>query len=326
MSTIIVTGGSGLVGKALCSLLAANGHKVIILGRRRSKVIDESRVDLKVDLSVQRAWWDIDAQEIEPGVIEQADVIIHLAGAGVAEKRWSDRRKREIEESRTKSAGLLVKTLRSVEHHVKLVVSASAIGWYGPDPIVSGKAGFVESAPSYNDFLGQTCLHWEQSIRPVEAMGIRLVILRTGIVLSREGGALVEFEKPLKLGVAAILGSGDQVISWIHIHDLCRMYLAAIQDPALRGVYNAVGPAPVSNKTLTLALAKRIRRSLFIPVHVPSFVLKLVMGEMSIEVLKSTTVSSSRIQASGFQFAYPTVDAALAQLYPPSNLVTPPQG
>ncbi|HQS25576.1 MAG TPA: DUF1731 domain-containing protein, partial [Sediminibacterium sp.] len=159
-----------------------------------------------------------------------------------------------------------------------------------------------------------TCKAWEDSIAPVKAFGKRLVILRTGIVLSNEGGALVEFKKPLLFKTAAILGAGNQMISWIHVDDLCNQYIYAIENEQMNGVYNAVAPTPVSNKTLTIELAKKICGSLYIPFYVPAFVLKIVLGEMSIEVLKSATVSSRKMEAAGFQFQYPTINDALTQL------------
>ena len=145
-------------------------------------------------------------------------------------------------------------------------------------------------------------------------MDKRLVILRTGIVLSKEGGAVKEFLKPLRFGIAAILGNGKQMISWIHIDDLCRLYLGAIEDDNMYGVYNAVAPSVVSNKTFTLQLAKAVKHSFFIPVYVPSAVLKLVLGEMSVEVLKSATVSAAKLKAAGFSFIFPTVEPAINQL------------
>ncbi len=145
-------------------------------------------------------------------------------------------------------------------------------------------------------------------------MNIRLVKLRTGIVLSNEGGALAEFKKPLRFGIAGILGSGKQVVSWIHIDDLCRMYIYAIENEKLSGTYNAVAPLPVNNKTLILKLSKMIRGEFYIPVYVPKFLLKIFLGERSIEILKSTTVSSEKIKNAGFIFLYPTVDAALKEL------------
>ncbi|MGZ8511360.1 MAG: DUF1731 domain-containing protein, partial [Chitinophagaceae bacterium] len=165
-----------------------------------------------------------------------------------------------------------------------------------------------------NSFLGETCKLWEDSIEPVKKSGKRLVKLRTGIVLSNEGGALKEFKKPLRFGVASILGDGKQMISWIHIDDLVRLYVASIEDETLNGVYNAVAPKPVSNKELAMLLARIQRGNFFIPVHVPSFVLKPVIGEMSIEVLKSATVSCDKIHYTGFTFLYPSVDAALKNL------------
>ena len=301
MATICITGGTGMIGTALSAYLSAKGHAIIILSRT-SQTSDNPLITF--------AKWDVAAGTIDKEAIAASDYIIHLAGAGVADKRWTKSRKAEIVNSRVEGGNLLVKVLKEYPNKVKAVISASGIGWYGPD---TGKP-FVETDPSYNDFLGQTCNQWEASMDPIAALNIRLVKLRTGIVLSNEGGALKEFKNPLRFGLAAILGSGMQVISWIHIDDLCRLYEYAIEHDELAGIYNAVAPNPVNNKELTLALAKKMRGNAFITAPVPSFVLKIVVGELSIEVLKSATVSSAKIQKAGFQFIYPTIDAALTQL------------
>jgi uncharacterized protein (TIGR01777 family) len=190
------------------------------------------------------------------------------------------------------------------------VISASAIGWYGPD---NGKP-FVEDDPAADDFLGQTCKAWEQSIDKIKTLDKRLVKFRLGIALSNEGGALVEFKRPARLGVAAILGSGNQMVSWIHIDDLCRAFIHAIETPEMQGVYNLAAPNVVSNKELTLGIARSMNGSIYMPFNVPSFFLKLIMGEMSIEVLKSTTVDCTKLQQTGFNFIYPSVEPALHQL------------
>lgn len=307
MRTILITGGTGMIGTRLTKLLIAEGYEVIILSRRSPAISHQLP-------GVSYANWDIDQQKIDGEAIGRADHIIHLAGAGVADERWTENRKQEIINSRTQSSSLLVKALKEIPNKVKTVISASAIGWYGADTAVSRKQGFTEEAPADTQFLGETCRLWEESIRPVEQMGIRLVKLRTGIVLGNEGGALAEFKKPLKAGIASILGDGRQIVSWIQVDDLCRMYLHALKNDEIRGVYNAVAPHPVSNKQLTVTLAKQMRGNFYIPVHVPSFVLKIALGEMSIEVLKSATVSSRKIESTGFGFVYPTIEKSLEQL------------
>ena len=302
MATICITGGTGMVGKRLISHLTEAGFDVIILTRNPSLKSGTGKI--------RYAGWDPENQTLDAAAIAESDYIIHLAGAGVAEKRWTEKRKQEIRDSRVNSGALLVKTLKETQHRVKAVISASAIGWYGPDNGII----FDENAPAAPDFLGDTCRQWEASVDPLTAMGIRLVKLRIGIVLSTAGGALAEFMKPIRMGIAGVLGDGKQMISWIHIDDLCRMFVYAIKQEQMQGTYNAVAPKPVSNRTLTLQLAQVMKGSFFIPMHVPAWVLRIVLGEMSIEVLKSCTASAEKIKNAGFVFQYPGIDAALQAL------------
>jgi uncharacterized protein (TIGR01777 family) len=305
MATVLISGGTGLIGSALTKLLVERGHDVIILTRN----IEGNHQTQK---NISYATWDVKAKTIDRTAIEKADYIVHLAGANVGDKRWTNRRKKEIVESRTQSAGLLVKALKEIPNKVSAVISASAIGWYGPDPQIPNPKPFIESDPANNDFLGSTCKQWEESILPVMNLGKRLVVLRTGIVLSNDGGAYAEFKKPMKFGVAPILGSGNQVVSWIHIADVARMYAEAMENEKWSGIYNAAAPNPVNNRTLITAIAKQ--KTFVIKVPAPAFALKLALGEMSIEVLKSCTVSAKKAQVNGFQFFFPTIEAAVNNL------------
>jgi len=313
MSTILITGGTGTIGTALSRMLVEKGHQVILLSRSGSRPGDPAIP------SISRAHWDPYKEIIDPEAVRAADFIIHLAGAGVADKRWTVRRKKELVESRTRSSALLVKALKEVPNKVQAVISASGIGWYGPDPVIPNPRPFVETDPVDEDFLGETCRLWEGSITPVTSMGKRLTIFRIGPVLSDKGGALAEFRRPVKLGVAAILGSGKQVMSWIHVDDLCRLFLQAVEDKTMEGVYNAVAPQPVDNRTLTVELARRVKGRYYVPVYVPSFLLKIVVGELSVEVLKSATVSAVKVRQTGFQFLYPSIQSALDNLSGPAR-------
>lgn len=303
MATILITGGTGLIGTALSKVLADRGHDVIILTRKAKPA----------NGNIQYKEWNVEKGTIDVSAITEADCIVHLAGANVADGRWTKKRKQEIIGSRVKSGELLVKALQEHTNKVRAVVSASAQGWYGPDPQVPNPAPFTETDPPYTDFLGTTCKAWEDAIAPVAQLGKRLVTFRIGIVLSKEGGAYAEFKKPVSLGAATILGNGRQVVSWVHIRDLTRLFTAAVENDSWKGVYNAVAPNPVSNKAIILQIAKE-RDKFYVPFNVPSFALKIALGEMSIEVLKSVTVSSAKVLDEGFEFLYPTIGKAVAAL------------
>ena len=307
MAVVLISGGSGLVGTNLTRHLIERNFEVIILTRSKNKPSDNPKISY--------SHWDIKNQIIDPEAIKKADHIVHLAGAGVMDKNWSTEYKKTIIKSRTESAELLIKALKEADHHVRTFVSASAIGYYGADPKpLTRPEGFVESDLPSNDFLGETCVLWEAASEPVKDMGIRRVVLRQGIVLANEGGAFKEFKTPLQFGVATIFGSGKQVISWIHIDDVCRMFCESIENETIRGAYNAVAPAPVGQKKFMTVLGEKLKGKFYIPMHVPVFILKLVLGKRSVEILKSATVSDKKIKATGFTFLYPSLEAALTEL------------
>ncbi|MEP6674318.1 MAG: TIGR01777 family oxidoreductase [Ferruginibacter sp.] len=313
METILITGGTGLIGHSLSAELLKAGYQVIILSRKAG---DQKKIPTQAESQpgIEYAVWNVNAQTIDIAALQRADHIIHLAGAGVMDKKWTTAYKKEIIDSRTKSSELIIDALKKNTNKVRTVISSSATGWYTPDEPGKLHSPHIENEPADNSFLGETCRLWESSIQPVTALGKRLVIMRTGIVLSNHGGALKEFKMPLKFKIAAILGNGKQMISWIHIDDLCRMFMEAIKNENLSGSYNAVAPFPVTNKELTLELAKQCNGNFFIPVHVPAFILKIMMGDRSIEILKSANISNEKITAAGFVFTYKTIEDALRDL------------
>lgn len=296
LSKILITGGSGLVGREITRLLEEKGKEVAWLSRTPER-------------QTQRAFfWDVKNQEIDQNALSWCNAIIHLAGEGVAEKRWSEERKRQILESRVHSTRLLYNTLSSMSHQVHTFVGASAIGYYGLD---TGNELQSESQPPGNDFLAGVVKSWETESEKIATLGIRTVLLRVGIVLAKEGGALQEMLKP---PVAAPLGDGEQYMSWIHLKDLARMFVFALSQSQLQGTFNAVGPVPVSNRILTKAAAKATGKP-FVPIGVPGFLLKVALGEMAQMVLGGNRVSNDKIAGTGFSYLFPELRGALGNLY-----------
>lgn len=298
MINILITGGSGLIGTQLTELLRQRGHSVSLLSRSNQPGEHKSYV------------WKVDQNYIEPGAFEGIDAIVHLAGAGIADKPWTIERKREILESRTHSTRLLVNALKNTHHKVKTVIAASAIGYYG---FGEQQQVFTEDSEAGKDFLADVTSRWERETENFTELGVRVVKIRIGIVLSKRGGALEEIARPVKYFVGAPLGSGDQYVSWIHMEDLCQIFVKAIEDSSMQGAYNAVSPNPLTNRELTKAIAKTLHRPLLLP-PVPPFVLKLLLGEMADLVLNGSKVSGSRIIQSGYQFKYSDINQALEDL------------
>ncbi|MBL0341545.1 MAG: TIGR01777 family protein [Bacteroidetes bacterium] len=238
-----------------------------------------------------------------------ADVIINLAGEGIADKRWTARRKRKIINSRIFSTNLLVESLKVIPNKVQLIINASAIGIYGD----TGEMIMNESSPLADDFLGQTCKRWELAAHEFEKQKIRTVIFRIGLVLAAEGGFLPQIKQPLRFGFAPYIGNGQQYQSWIHINDLCRMMMMAIENDSWNGTYNAVAPGPLSNKNF-MKLLTHILGGRFLLVKIPKFLIRILFGEMSKLVTGGTRVSSKKIEAAGFSFSYPQANHALRDL------------
>ena len=299
---VLISGGTGLIGSRLSEMLIDAGYEVALLSREPAKS------------SHYRAFgWNPAADAIDAAAIPYADFVINLAGSSVADGKWTNERKRDIMGSRLSGLALLQHELAKPGHHVRAVISASAIGIYGD----AGAALLTEEMPPglpTHDFLADVANQWELAAAPVAALGIRTVIPRIGVVLSAKGGALPQIARPVKLGAGAALGNGQQYVSWIHIDDICRLFMTMLEDESWRGTYNAVAPNPVTNADLTKALAAVLHRPLLLP-KVPAFGLKLAMGEMSEIVLASQRVSAAKVLAQGFRFEYPELAGALEALY-----------
>lgn len=292
-----------MVGRRLTKLLKKNGYEVIWYSRERY-----------VKGKIPRYKWDYRHGYIDEEALVRADYIVHLAGANLGDDRWSNKRKQTIVDSRVKTADLLTDTLKGMDKKPEAFISASAVGYYGLD--ISKRVFTEEDILDGDDFLSTTCQQWEAAAHRFEQeLDVRTVIVRTGVVLSKKSEALKKMMMPIRMGIGSPLGKGRQFLSWIHIDDLCNIYLKAIEDVEMKGVYNAVAPEKTTNARFMRRLARKMRRPFFMP-NVPSFVLRLVMGEAADMVLGGSRVSCQKIKEAGYEFKYSSVDKALESTLP----------
>lgn len=297
---ILITGATGLIGSELVALLLQNGVTVHYLTTSKKKI--------ETKPNYHGFFWNPNQGIIDENALMGVDSIIHLAGATIA-KRWTSKYKQEIIESRILSSNVLFKALKDNPHSVKQIVSASAIGIY-PDSLT--KIYNEENTDVDESFLGKVVMKWEESVNKFKLLDIKVAKIRTGLVLSEKGGALPEMIKPIKMGIGSPFGSGKQIQSWIHIHDLVELYLFAVENE-LDGAFNAVAPNPITNKKLTQEIASILHKPLFMP-NIPKFLMAMVLGEMHTILFASQNVSNKKIENKEFNFKYKHVDKALKNL------------
>jgi len=300
MEKVIITGGTGAIGLHLTQLLVTNFYEVIIFTRNPKAYSPQP--------NIRYVHWDPRQQIIDTNSVQEADYIINLAGANLNASRWTKTYQQEIISSRVESGQLIAQALKQIPNQVKAVISASAIGWYGADDSYQRKP-FEEGDPQGGDFLSWVCNLWEGSIKPIEALDKRLVILRFGVVISKEQGLLKEMNRLLQFRINPILGSGKQMLSWIHMEDLARMMLFSLQQSAMAGVYNACASEPLPLREFTRRIARHKYGLFYLPLPVPSLLIKLLLGKKGQEmVLNSTWVSNRKILNEKFPFKYPILD------------------
>ena len=297
---VLVTGATGLIGTELVSLLLQNGISVNYLTTSKNKIVNE--------LNYNGFYWSPEKGIIDENCLMEVDSIINLAGANIS-KRWTNSYKQEIIESRLLSSALLFKAIKNNPNQVKQIVSASGTSIYpNSDTVIYDE----NSTQVNNSFLGNVVIKWEESTDKFASLGLKVCKLRTGIVLSTKGGALVEMLKTIKIGLGSSFGSGKQIQTWIHIHDIASLYYFAIKND-LDGVYNAISPNPVSNEELTFTIAKVLKKPLFMP-SIPKFIMKLILGEMHELLFENRNLSAKKIIDKGFVFKYKTIDEALKNI------------
>jgi uncharacterized protein len=294
--TVLITGASGFIGRHLKDKLTTKGFRV----RTLTTNLLHSNVE-------DCFYWNPDIDDLNRKAIESVDYIIHLAGASIGTHRWTKKRKQLILNSRVNSTKLLFDKIQLYKIPLKAFISASATGYYGS---ITSDAIFNEDSPAAIDYLGSVCAQWEAAADMFQESGIRTVKIRTGVVLSEDAPALQKMLLPVKLGIGSPLGTGRQYMPWIHIDDLCEIYLKAIQDKTFTGAYNAVAPEHITNKELMKILAKVYKRPFWFP-QIPGFILKIMLGEMAYLLLRGSRVEAKRLIQKQFIYSVPTIAEAI---------------
>ncbi len=298
MATVLVTGATGFIGKRVCDALVGKGDEIIGISR------NPARAHTALSAAKTVYGWNASTDLLPPEATSEVTAVVHLAGETIA-GRWNAKKKLRIRDSRILSTRCLVNSLADAQNKPAVLVCASAIGYYGE----SGDAQLTETSPSGSDFLANVCKEWETEALKAEALGIRVVLVRIGLVLGREGGLLKQVLPPFKMGVGGKLGRGNQWMSWVHVDDVVGIILHVLENPEISGSLNATAPAPVRNTEFTKTLGSVLRRPTLFPV--PIIALKVMMGEFANFVLLSQQVLPEKTEASGYTFQYQTLEPAL---------------
>jgi uncharacterized protein len=296
---ILISGGSGLVGTDLISKLISNGHTIVNLTTNAKKIGNGTNIN--------NAYWNPAKGQLDQSCLENIDAVINLAGFNISNK-WSEANKKEMIDSRVKSTSLLVEAVLKMQNRPKVFISTSASGYY-----VASPNAMTEESPAGSDFLSNMSTSWEKETEPLDNSGIRKVILRVSVVIDKNEGAVGKMLPFFKLGLGSAIGSGKQMMSWIHLDDLTNMYIHALESN-IKGVFNATADLQCTNQEFSKALAKALNRPFFLP-NIPKFILQILFGEMSILLFQDRNLSNQKIKTTGFTFKYPSIQSALNSIF-----------